>query len=222
MKNLLKGALLASALFFSEEAYTQVHLGIKAGVNSSTINIPNIEPGVSVEPRIDFQGGAFLDIPIARFFSLQPALLISTKGSKVNSLLIDGNTGSVISPINNSIKLVYAEIPVLALYRGHISQSLRFYGGVGPYVGIGLGGKLTSTYTPIAERDAVFGSGNVGSNSFRRFDYGASGAVGIEIKRLLLGANYNYGLVDLGSATSKSYHRTLGITAGFWLDKAHQ
>lgn len=219
MKNLFKGALLASVLFLTKGVYAQVRLGIKAGVNSSTIRIPDIEPGVSVKPRVDFQGGILVDIPMTESFSVQPALLVSTKGSKVNSLLIDGNTGSVISPINNSIKLIYAEIPILALFRGHISQSLQFYAGAGPYLGIGLEGNLTSSYTPLAERDAVFGSGRVGSNSFRRFDYGASAAAGVEVKRLLVGVNYNYGLVDLGSALAKSYHRTLGITVGFWLAK---
>jgi len=220
MKNLFKGVLLVSALFLSEETQAQIRLGIKAGINSSTNHVPNVESDVSVRSRIDFQGGVLVDIPMANSFSLQPALLVSTKGSKVNALLIDGNTGSVVSPINNSIKLVYAEIPVLALFRRCIHQSFRFYGGVGPYVGIGLGGKIKSSYNPLA-KDVVFGSGNVGSNSFRRFDYGASAAAGIEINRLLIGVNYNYGLIDLGRATSKSYNRTLGITIGFWLDKAH-
>ncbi|GAB3882871.1 porin family protein [Spirosoma agri] len=221
MKNLIKSVLVASALVLGNEAYAQVRLGIKAGINASTIHIPALESGVSVEPQVAFQGGVLLDMPMTKSFSLQPALLISTKGSKVNSLLIDGNSGSVISPINNSIKLVYAEIPVLALFRGRISQSIRFYGGVGPYVGIGLGGRLSSSYAPIAERDVVFGSGDIGNNSFRRVDYGASAAAGIELKRLSVGVNYNYGLVDLGSALIKSYHRTLGITAGFWLAKPH-
>lgn len=220
MKDFFKGALLVGMLFIGVETYAQVRLGIKAGINSSTIHILDLESGISTEPRIDFQGGILADIPVTKSFSFQPALLVSTKGSKVNALLIDGFSGSVISPITNSIKLVYAEVPVLALFRGHINQSLKFYGGVGPYIGIGLGGKLTSSYAPISERDAVFGSGTIGSNSFRRFDYGASAAAGIEIKRLQVGVNYNYGLVDLGSAINKSYHRTLGITVGYWLGKS--
>lgn len=220
MKKLFKTTLCLFMLMNSLWAQAQVQLGIKAGVNSSTINIPDIEPGVSVKPRIDFQGGVVLDIPVASSFSIQSALLVSAKGSKIKAKLIDGNTGSTISDINTSIKLVYTELPVLALFKKNLGQSCRFYGGVGPYVGLGLGGKIASSFQPIAERDVNFGSGEPGTNSYRRFDYGASAAAGVEINRLLIGVNYNYGLVDLGSAINKSYNRTLGISVGFWLSKA--
>ena len=128
-------------------------------------------------------------------------------------------TGLLSSPITNLTRLVYAEVPLLALFRARLNPSIRFYGGVGPYVGIGLGGKLSSTYSLFGERDIVFGSGRVASNSYRRVDYGASAAAGLEVKRFLIGLNYTYGLVDLGSATFEAYHQTLGVTVGFWLTR---
>ncbi|WP_246859281.1 outer membrane beta-barrel protein [Spirosoma sp. KCTC 42546] len=150
---------------------------------------------------------------------MQPALLISTKGTQINTFAIDSSRNPIATPITNSIKLLYVELPVLALFRFDVSSSLRFYGGLGPYLGVGLGGRISSSYVPLGEREIVFGSGGVGSNSFRRFDYGVSGAAGIEWHRLIMGVTYGYGLADLGSALAKSYHRPVGLSVGFWLSR---
>lgn len=49
------------------------------------------------------------------------------------------------------------------------------------------GGQADLFIHSLAEREAVFGSGNVESNSFSRFEYGASVAAGIEVNRLVIG-----------------------------------
>ena len=199
-------------LLLGTHANAQIRVGLKAGVNASTIH----GSGVAVNPRLGLQGGVLVDIPMTKSFSLQPALVVSTKGYKVD-FEVTNTTGLLSSPITNLTRLVYAEVPVLALFRARISPSIRFYGGVGPYVALGLSGKLSSTYSLLGEQGVVFNSGRVTSNSYRRVDYGASAAAGLEVKRFLIGLNYTYGLVDLGSATFEAYHRTLGVTVGFWL-----
>ena len=219
MKKRFTTALAAAALLCYQPIRAQIQLGVKAGINSATVHIPSIEPGVSTKSRIDFQGGFIVDMPVTRSFSLQPAVLFSSKGSRVHALLIDGNTGSTISGIKNSIKLNYAEIPVLALFKRRLGQTCQLYGGVGPYVGLGLGGTITSSLASIAEHNVVFGSGSPGSNTFRRWDYGVSAAAGVELGQFQIGVNYGYGLVDLGSAINRAYNRVLGVTAGFWLSK---
>ena len=221
---MMKGRLYQLAilgLLCTQQLYAQVQLGIRAGVNSATLKFNNPSQNATQQARIDFQGGFLLDVPLTRSLSLQPALLISTKGTRINTVAIDSSRTPAATPITNTIKLLYVELPVLALYRFTISPSLRLYGGAGPYLGMGIGGRLTSTFVLIGEHEARFGSGGVGSNTFRRFDYGLSGAAGLEWHRLLLGVSYEYGLVDLGSAFTKSYHRTLGLSVGFWLGRSH-
>ncbi|GAB4045502.1 porin family protein [Spirosoma litoris] len=216
----LKLCLLAiSGLLSTQALLAQVQLGVKAGVNLATLKFDNPTLNATQQARTDFQGGFLVDVPITTSFSLQPALLISTKGTQINTFAIDSSRNPIATPITNSIKLLYVELPVLALFHFDVSSSLRLYGGLGPYLGLGIGGRISSTFVPIGEREVVFGSGSVGSNSFRRFDYGVSGAAGLEWHRLMAGVTYGYGLADLGSALAKSFHRPIGISVFFWLSR---
>ena len=211
--------LAIGGLLTSQGLLAQVQLGLKAGVNLATLKFDNPSLNATQQARIDFQGGFLVDVPLTRSLSLQPALLISTKGSQINTFAIDSSRTPIATPITNSIKLLYVELPLLALFRFEVSSSLRLYGGLGPYLGVGLGGRIHSSYAPLGEREVVFGSGAVGRNNFRRFDYGLSGAAGLEWHRLLVGLTYGYGLADLGSALAKSYHRPISISIGFWLSR---
>ena len=212
--------LVIGGLLSDQGLLAQVRLGVKAGVNLATLTFDNPTLNATQQARIDFQGGFVVDVPLTRKLSLQPALVISTKGTQINTFAIDSSRNPIATPITNSIKLLYVELPLLALFRFDVSSSLRLYGGLGPYLGVGLGGRISSTFAPLGEREVVFGSGAVGSNSFRRFDYGVSGAAGLEWHGLMVGVTYGYGLADLGSALAKSYHRPIGISVGFWLNRS--
>ncbi|GAB4023711.1 hypothetical protein GCM10028808_74770 [Spirosoma migulaei] len=216
----LKLCLLAiGGLLNSQFLHAQVQLGAKAGLNLATLKFDNPTLNATQQARIDFQGGLLVDVPITRSLSLQPALSISTKGTTINTFAIDSSRNPIATPITNSIKLLYVELPVLAIFRFEVSSSLRLYGGAGPYLGVGLGGRISSSFSPLNEHEVMFGSGSIGSNTFRRFGYGLNGTAGLEWHRLLLGITYGYGLANLGSALTKSYHRPVGLSIGFWLSR---
>ena len=156
----LKLYLLAiGGLLSSQALLAQVQLGVKAGVNLATLQFDNPTLNATQQARTDFQGGFLVDVPITPSFSLQPALLISTKGTQINTFAIDSSQNPIATPITSSIKLLYVELPVLALFRFEVSSSLGFYGGLGPYLGVGVGGRISSSYVPLGEREIVFGSG---------------------------------------------------------------
>ncbi len=79
-----------------------------------------------------FHAGINLQIPIAPEFYFQPGLLFSLKGAK--------NTENLVT---NTTRLSYIELPLNAVYKGRLGGGFVML-GFGPYIGYGIGGKVTS------------------------------------------------------------------------------
>lgn len=219
MKAFLFTVLVVMLFLSGTSAQAQVRLATKVGLNVAAVAVPSQYRIYSNTPRVGFQGGLLLDWPITNSFSLQPALLISSKGTEFYTSNTNYQTGVSSSSLYHSIKLVYAEVPVLAVFRYKLGQSCRVYGGLGPYLGIGIGGEHTSPILYIVDTSIPFGSGRYPNFSFRRLDYGASLATGVDVKRWQFGFTYNHGLIDVGTGVQGGYNRTLSMTVGMWLTK---
>ncbi|MBD8017847.1 MULTISPECIES: porin family protein [Kaistella] len=141
MKKLFLGAAIAmSSLTFAQQ------FGIKAGMNVSSLST---EEGLDDQSsKIGFNAGLFMNAPIAENFSIQPELLYSQYGSKVDW----------VNPINNerysgSRNLDYITVPVMFQYNATPS----FYLEAGPELGLLVSAKDKSknetTGNTIAESD---------------------------------------------------------------------
>ncbi len=101
--------------------------------------------------------------------------------------------------------MLYTDVPVVI---GNI------YFGAGPYVGIGLSGKVKVTGTTESQ-DIKFGS----DGDFKRTDFGLNGIAGLEFKGgFLVGLNYDLGLTDIGNdgtSESATKNRVFGLSVGF-------
>lgn len=219
MKLILFAVLVMTLLLTGTLAQAQVRLATRVGLNLATVNVPQQHSIYSNTARVGFQGGLLLDWPITKTFSLQPALLVSSKGTDFYIAHTNYQTGVSSSSPYLSVKLVYAEVPVLALFKAKLGQSCRVYGGLGPYLGIGIGGKLDSPLLYLVDTSIPFGSGRYPSFLFRRLDYGASLATGIDVKRWQFGFTYNRGLIGVGTGVQEGYNQTLSMTVGVWLIK---
>ena len=65
----------------------QLMFGLKAGANSSNVYDAQGEAFIA-KPKYGFAGGAFLSIPIGRYFGIQPEVLYSQKGFKATGTLL--------------------------------------------------------------------------------------------------------------------------------------
>ena len=167
---------------FSNDVYAQMRAGIKGGLNVSNlygddVNDENARYGVNFV----FYG----QILSSDVFAIQPELLFSTKGSKVD---YDGLLGDQTIKYN----LSYLDLPVLAVFK--LGESAEIH--VGPYVSYLLGANVST--------DGDWGSGNeeIDRDQLKSFDYGLSGGFGLNFGAIQIGARYNYGLAEIADSNT--------------------
>lgn len=230
MKNrlfVLGSLLLISSLSLHAQ---QSSVFVKAGINLANISVDKDGNVDDARGIASFHAGLQADLPITKFFALQPGVFFTGKGSKIES----GNT-SGDNWIRSSTKPYYIEVPVNAVIKLPLGDESSFFFGAGPYLGIGVGGKnkiegeilgvdFSRTENIKFSDDDPFTSGEEGSGYgiMRRFDYGLNGTVGVQSKFALFSVNYGLGLAKLQSGTSSSEnelgkHRVLSFTVGFKL-----
>ena len=230
MKNrlfVLGSLLLISSLSLHSQ---QSSVFVKAGVNLANISVDKDGNVDDARGIASFHAGLQADLPITKFFAIQPGVFFTGKGSKIES----GNT-SGDNWIRSSTRPYYIEVPVNAVIKLPLGDESSFFFGAGPYLGIGVSGKnkiegeilgvgFSRTENIKFSDDDPFTSGEEGSGYgiMRRFDYGLNGTVGVQSKFALFSVNYGLGLAKLQSGTSSSEnelgkHRVLSFTVGFKL-----
>ncbi|MEX0986161.1 MAG: porin family protein [Bacteroidales bacterium] len=150
--------------------------GILGGVNFQTLTGTD-HSGVKLENDMltGYHGGINVQIPIAPEFYFQPGLLYSLKGAK--------NTSGALT---SSTKVSYIELPLNLLYRGQLGNGYVII-GFGPYVGYGIGGKVTTTggdaslETDVTFQNSVALSDPVLATYFKPLDAGANIFAGYEM-----------------------------------------
>lgn len=226
MKKLTLSLLLVSAFLFGQPADAQVRFGMKAGVNASNVK----HDFTTDDPLLGYQGGLMVDIGLSSRFSIQPSLLYVTKGFS-SELEFRNAQGALTGTSRATFRPNYLELPVLVLYKTKVGKHSRLFGGVGPYMAMGINGKsdvgkFFSASSSFPAQNIVFGPKNGRpEGAYNRMDYGWTAAVGIEIRRVSLAVNYSHGLTGIGPISMADvgnfYNRSLSLTAGYWFGRAH-
>lgn len=227
MKALTLTAALLVAGIFSQAQKAQ----LRGGINLANVSVTDNGGVDKANQLTSFQVGILTDISLGgSFLSLQPGLLYTGKGSKLQKGTA-GQTGYFKQTFNPK----YLELPVNLLFKAPIGSGSRFFVGAGPYLAVGIGGKTKTEGTNVLgvnysrEQDITFSNDDpttfneeegTGLGVVRRFDYGLNGTAGIEGKGLVLGVNYGLGLAKLqsgsnSSADNNNKNRLLSFTLGF-------
>lgn len=143
MKRIILAAIAVMAFGFTNAQQTR--FGVKGGLNISTLVGGDVEDTKSL---VGFHVGGFAEIKIFDKFFIQPELLYSAQGTKV-----DGPLGA-----DADLKLNYLNIPVLAKY--YIVD--KFSVEAGPQLGILLSAKADGTDFKDYTRSVDFGF-NIGA-----------------------------------------------------------
>jgi hypothetical protein len=120
---------LTTVVALGVKAQDKTTFGIRAGVNFQNLNgeIGNID--LDNKLKTGFHIGVNAEVPLAPDFYVQPGVLFTTKGAKAKKGNDKWNTS-------------YIEIPINLLYKPTLGDG-KLLLGFGPYIGIGVGGKLT-------------------------------------------------------------------------------
>lgn len=179
--------------FVNAQDKEAMSFGVKGGLNVSTITNAE-EGGVNAKSLIGFHIGFFGEFMISDKFGIQPELLYSSQGVKLEYAGADGD-----------LKLDYINIPIMAKYYVADSFSLEF----GPQIGFitsaeaKSGGASEDVKDQVKSTDVSLGFG--GTYYFAQ--------------KFMLGARYNLGLTriqeDLEPGESESKNSVFQISIGY-------
>jgi len=205
MKYLLRAFVICALLVFSMQTQAQVKFGVKAGMNFDNIaqNFAESDWETATKMRLAYNFGVTVDFGLSDDFSLQTGLMYTSKGYSINlkEEFEEDLDGYFRASYN------YLEIPVNFTYK---ISGFQVYAG--PYVAIGIGGKMKYDVSFDGESESdevklkpVFGEVGDGDladdeDAFSALDYGLNFGIGYQVGPVLINAGYSLGLGNLTPA----------------------
>lgn len=204
------------------QVQAQISIAPEVGVNLANASVNQESPfGGTLSPstkmKVGIKAGAFVDIPVAGGFFIQPGAFFSMKGYKSSySLSFLGSTASA----EYTASLNYVEIPVNLGYRYTIGNAGSIFVTAGPYLGYAISGKvkgesfLNGVSQGKEEEDIDFGSGD---EEVKPLDFGLNFSAGYQLPMgLYVRAQYGLGLSNLANNSGGSFkNRVLAFSLGY-------
>lgn len=108
------------------------------------------------------------------------------------------------------VRLTYLQVPILAIYTHDLSDDRKVFGGLGPYLAFGLGGKFKGPGFNEKAFNKEFG--------FKRFDAGLTFTAGYKFnKKWSVRLAYDLGLANIEHESfDKTKNRTISVNVGYW------
>lgn len=164
MKKIILSAI--AVMTFALTNAQQTKFGVKAGLNLTTFAGGNYYDAKSL---VGFQVGGFAEIKIIERLSIQPEVLFSTQGAK-----LDGGSGDLDRKLN------YINVPVLAKF--YITK--QFTAEAGPQIGFLVSAKS---------------NGNDVKDAYKSVDTGFNFGLGYNFtENVSVGLRYTVGLANIG------------------------
>lgn len=201
---------------------------LKGGVNFSNISVNSNGAVNDANSLTTFNVGFIGDIPIADIFSFQTGLYLNGKGSKTVSYFGPNTDANYYKVRFNPL---YLELPANFVLKFPVDKTSRFYAGAGPYIAMGIGGKVKGTQNIAGnvstyEKSIQFNNDDPTTSEqedasvrkLRRFDGGVNFLAGVEVDRFMIGVNYGLGLSKIGSTqdnnNDKNKYRIWSVNVG--------
>lgn len=179
--------IIAAICTFQINGFAQkTMVGLTGGTTFSNVYGNRNALDVRGDARQGYTLGMFIDAPIGKTrWAFQPSLNYMQKGKN-----------DVIDPYTTkATALRYAELDMNFVHYTKAANKLFF--GVGPYLAMNLPSK-TVLITQDSRIETNLLMGKDPSNTYKGYDYGANGIIGLRLKNnLVFTANYSLGLRNL-------------------------
>lgn len=167
-------------------AHAQLRVGIKAGANFADLDAVSFK----TEMRTGFHFGAILEVKLPGSFALQPELMYSSQGAKVDQAAIE------------EIQYDYITVPVLLKYY-LLKDVLNVE--IGPQFSFLVNDKVESNFLGT----------NFDASDSSTFDFAAIGGVGVDLgDHIFLQGRYVFGLTE-ASANADIKNKVIQISVGY-------
>lgn len=209
---------------------------LKGGFNFASLTSSETTNIQDATATSGFHFGVVSDIPIANsLFTFQPGVFITSKGAYTTAHTIEDKTinpGATMQTYRADVRPLYLEVPLNLVVKIPVSNRARLFIGAGPYAAMGIGGKVSGTRSTNGavesyDRKIIFKDASPydvrseDNNVYKlnRFDVGINALAGIEVGRLLIGANYGYGFSNVNAYHENDYdsnkNRVVSISLGY-------
>lgn len=168
--------LLASAV--SAQNYEKNILGVRAGLNLSSLSLSESGVSLSSDSRASFHVAVVDQILLCNRlpFYLETGLAFSSRGGKLGIL---------------NFRPSYIQVPVLLNYHFNIKNVVTIQPFAGLYYGLGIGGKIEDKTS--GEKADIFGDDGL----LKRSDLGVRLGAGVVWKQMYFGLSYDIGCLNL-------------------------
>ncbi len=208
-KLLLCAAMLAGTVCMTN-AQEKIAFGVRAGLNVNSLSGSGAN---GMKSRVGYHVGAVMDWNVAKNLYVQPGLYFTTRGAK-SSYKDYGFEETYKYNMN------YLQIPITVAYRFPVSEKVKIDVNVGPYIALGLGGKMKYSesdnwggeddWSAYGYEYDDYDAGNetkmFGSKGLcKRFDAGLRFGAGVHFKRFYLGFSYDLGLTNIARESNEGF-----------------
>jgi len=162
---------------------------VKVGAGLSTLVGSDTD---GAKNSFSYKVGIGYELGISESFAIEPALMLSNKSFKAES--IDG-----------AINRYCVELPVLAAFKIALNDEMKLIINAGPYVAYGLFGSDIDWYD--GEKTNIY-------DEYERFEAGAQAGVKVAFDCFEIGAEYNRAFTKAASGY-KQYTQGFGLTFGY-------
>lgn len=168
-------------LVTGQQASAQSRVGVKGGLNVSNLFVDDVD---DENARIGLHIGLFGQIFSSETFAIQPELLYSAKGSKV-----DYGSGSFNQTVQYNLN--YLDLPVLAVFK--LGKQVELHAGA--YASYLL--SVNASY----EGDLANGTDEIDKDNLKSYDLGLCAGLGFNFgTNFQVGTRYNYGMVKIADS----------------------
>ena len=223
--------VMALAIVSLATASAQLKIGVKAGMNTSTISGIKESFGdadellekagvisLSTPYKVGFHVGITAQYLFTDALGIETGLFYSQMGGRKKAALL-GETMVISTTLNPS----YLQLPVQLLYKIDLGSGLALVPSAGMYVGYGLGGKVVydakasnslietglKAGIELLGQPELFKPKSEGGRDMNRLDYGATFGLNVEYQKFTIGLGYDLGLARLNKEAALSGYKDL-------------
>ncbi|MCB4797553.1 porin family protein [Neotamlana laminarinivorans] len=180
MKNLFLTAIAVLSFLSITAQEEAIRFGAKAGLNIASLG-GDIE---DYDSKLGFNIGAVAEIPVGEKFAIQPELLFSTQGAKLEE------SGTDYS-YEDKLKLNYLNIPVMAKF--YVAEGFSIQAG--PQIGFLV--KAESEYEEVYNGETFSGDEDI-KDYLKSVDFGLNFGLGYQLSSgIFIDGRYNLGLSNI-------------------------
>lgn len=213
MKQIFIAAAIIAASITQLGAQVYSDIGFRAGVNFSGMAMDNNIQNTLGKPelKLGFLVGLALDVHFTDQVYLMSGIDLTQKGYKS----VHTNVLGMPVQANMTANPLYLQVPLYFAYKIDIDRDTKFVPRIGPWLGYGIGGKLSMDVSAGMLGFEVGGSfpdiDLFGDQGFmKNFNYGLGIGAGLEYKRLNFYINYELGLANLAGDNLKTVFSLTG------------